>query len=302
MSKSSFVAAFLIVGPLVACGDAGSSEEAPSGPAPTDPYLVDASEATRAETGVAKWGIASDEATHATILRGYDASNRRLAEIRQTFELIDADHAAIRLTMTGAKGEATMRVELTATKNGDDAQIDGAVVENTFDQLPDAQKLLAHLEADTAAGAGQVGSGSLVGSGQTKPQAEGQQLVQPCQAALQSCGQQLNRASQAVSSSADSCAKLVRSANFTLVCAGAGALIGGAIGFFGGGVGALPGAWGGATFAARGCAALSGFATNGFDCVADSWNASSAQGEASRCQDSARQNCSSTTMASMSPL
>ncbi len=132
---------------LVACGSSSASDP-PAAPPPSDPIVYDASDATRGDVGVAKWGYGTDASTGESVFHGYDAHNAQIVEIKQSLSSVDAHTARSSLTMSGV-ATASETIEFAAKPaDGDKLEVSMVVIENSFADGSEAARILAHLGDD----------------------------------------------------------------------------------------------------------------------------------------------------------
>lgn len=228
-------------------GCSAAADEPADEPAPTEPVTVPASAQTRDGLGVVTWGMRYDAAAQETIVRGYGAHNHRIAELRHKIATAPDEH--IDITVSGERGQGHMRMNVGAKmlEDGQSAEVELKVAENTFVDSPDAQRVLDAIGADTGTGTPSVGattepSGSLVHSAShpaTEGSSGGAQLVQSCSELTRSCDSALVTAVSGAATS-NSCGRLVVAGALRLICRWAGALIGGTVGASAGGVAGIP--------------------------------------------------------------
>ena len=299
-----FLVAAILAPLTVACGagDDGSEEQFP---APTDDAYVAASDDTRRELGVEKWGVKADGPANTVLIRGYGARDERLVEVRHVTRIVDDTHVEIDIALTGKRGAATMRLGIEGKEGPTDeeSEIVTTMLDNTFAGDAASARVLSRMRVDTNAD-GPVAtspSGTIVGGGSLVTRAITPQdgsLVGNCAELLSSCGVEVVRAGGSAALNSDACAQLLRARGITMICRAAGRfvgrLIGGAAGSLAGPVGTVVGGGvggvAGGALAAEGCRYATGQREAQRDCVAA---ATGAAGQTSR----STQECQSTRAA-----
>lgn len=251
-------------------------------PAPNDAVVYEASAATKADVGIAKWGFTSDPTKNVTTFRGYGERNELLVEVRQTLERTDMYNERFTMTMTGPKASGSERIDYSAkaSDDGKNTLVSMLVVENTFDEGSVSARVLSHVGADAKAKtAGTItnGSGSSL-TGKSRP-LDGNQLVTQCNETTNRCQVELIDSRIAAAGAATDCS-LTRRVGYPLVSTVFGALVGGFI-TLETGPGALVGA------AAGGVAGAGGFAIAGHQCASSQRDAAAAAAELRKCQQQA---------------
>ncbi|HEY8072502.1 MAG TPA: hypothetical protein VIF62_00285, partial [Labilithrix sp.] len=200
MHRSLF--ALPVVLALVACGSSSEGEDA-VGPPPSDAVVFDASDATRAETGVAKWGFSTTEGE--TVFHGYDARNTQLVDVKQTLSSVDAQTARVAIAMTGAASASETIDFAVKPADGDMVTLSMVVSENTFADGSPAARMLAHLrdDAQSKTAVTTTGSGAL-----TQSHALDDALVSHCSDTVTACLNELIDARSAATGAASSCSIL----------------------------------------------------------------------------------------------
>ena len=304
VSRSLLVAAFLA--PLaMACGAAedGVDERFP---APDDDAYVPASEETRRELGIEKWGVKADGPANTALIHGYGARDERLLEVRHVTRIVDDTHVEVDIDLTGKRGAANMRFGLEGKEGAteDESEVVMTMLENTFAGDGATTRVLSRMRADTNADvpistspAGTVvGGGSLVTRAITPQDGS---LVGNCSELLSSCGVEVVRAGGSAALNSDACAQLVRAEGITLVCRAAGRfigrLVGGAVGSLVGPVGTVVGGAGGGVaggaLAAEGCRYATGARDSRRECVATATGAAGQTARSSQQCQSIRSTC-----------
>ncbi|HEY8075785.1 MAG TPA: hypothetical protein VIF62_16780 [Labilithrix sp.] len=197
---------------LLLLSAAACTTSAPDGsPAPTDPQVFDASDATKQALGIAKWGYAIDDANASTVFHGYGAQNELRVEIRQTLasDAVDTSTKHFALTVAGAAASASERIDFVAQWSADGQNVDYAhtVLENTFVAGGTAALVLDRLAIDTTAmtttSGGTVQTGGLFqNSANVAPRDEGAPSSEPAMC----CLNQSNDAASQAALGAQSCA------------------------------------------------------------------------------------------------
>lgn len=284
LRQSSFaVLSLVLVGALVGCGSA--EEEAPvAGPPPSEAVVFDASNDTKAELGIVKWGFATDADGDQMTYRGYGASNEVLTTVVQTMDRRDDSVYHFALKMTGPKGEASEKIDFSTrpSDNGKDTLVMMLVTENTFQDGSTSSRVLDRFKADGGARKGFTtnSGGSLVGK--TRP-LDGP-LVTPCSSTVDRCQVELIDSRIAAAAAAGDCGLLKR-VGIPLVGAVVGGLVTGLATLWTG-PGAVVGAAGGAIGGA-----VAGSATAEVQCFASRRDATAAAAELRTCQQRAQAAC-----------
>ena len=227
--------AFLLLGSSVlACSSEDAAEE--TFPAPKDDVFVAASEQTKRETGVAQWGVTSNEATATSVVHGYAANNKPLVELRHQAKIIDDTHVEIAIELSGERGHATMRIGFAGRpgETEEESYVDATMLENTF-VGSDANTVLTRMRADTGEGdVGEItgggettvgGGGSLVSQSLTPREGTGE-LVQRCAGLLGQCGGEIVRRGASTVANTEACRQMLTQRGITLACRTVGGLIG----------------------------------------------------------------------------
>jgi hypothetical protein len=241
MKKSSVVALVslaLLTSSVVGCStEAEPAEE--TYPAPKADAFVPASEQTKRETGVAQWGVTADDANLASIVRGYGANDKLLVELRHQAKIVDDAHVDIEITLSGERGNATMRIGFAGRpgETDEESYVDATILENTFVDAG-ASKVLERMRVDTGEGdvgaitAGSAneptvgtGGGSLVSQTITPQEGTGE-LVARCAGLVRDCGGQVVRRGASTVMNTEACGTLLRTRGVTMLCRAAGGLIG----------------------------------------------------------------------------
>lgn len=263
--SSYLVSSLAVVTALVGCGSEAAEE--PTGPAPTESTVFEASKETTAELGIAKWGYESGNNGDYAKYRGYGARNQVIAEIERKVDRTDPNKWKFSLTATGSAGSAkeTIDFDFKEAKSGD-YEAYATVKENTFTEGSGPAKALARFKVDGAvfAAADPSGPASLIGSA-------GDGLVDRCQELTSKCNRLLIRDEIAADGQSSECG-LLRTIGVPLlgglIGAGAGALAGA-------GVGAIPGA---------AIGALAGSGTQAALCIDAQLAARRARADFTKCQ------------------
>ncbi len=305
-SVRRFVLISAIVAPmLVACAPSTEEQRAPL-PPPNEPASIAASDETRRTIGVETWGISNDPERYETTVRGYDAQNRRVAELRHKAIVIDDEHVTVEIRLSGERGSAFMQIDFEGREGEteDTSELSMTITENTFPDADGTEDVLARMTADTGAG-GEVTSGMLSGGGGSLVKSslhplEGQRLVENnCQELIASCGMELVRSGGSAAANSNACSRLVRATGITMVCKAAGRLIGRAVGLLAGGyvggpagaaVGGAAGGVAGGYIGKHGCSYATGRNEAQRECVAATTSALGQTAGGEQCQ-SARTAC-----------
>lgn len=300
---------FLVAGILaplaVACG-AGDDGSERQFPAPDDDAYVAASEDTRRELGIEKWGVKADGPSNTALIHGYGARDERLVEVRHVTRIVDDTHVEIDVALSGERGSASMRLGLEGKEGPTDeeSEIVMTMLANTFPDDASSARVLSRMRADTNAGgpvatspAGVVGGGGSLVTRAIVPQ-DGN-LVGNCAELLSSCGVELVRAGGAAALNSDACAQLLRAEGITLICRAGGRLLGRLIGAAAGSVvgpvgtvvGGVAGGVAGGALAAEACRYATGARESRRECVAAATGAAGQTARSSQECQSIRSTC-----------
>jgi hypothetical protein len=281
--RSTF--AFLLISLSVIACESSTDDDSIAGPPPSEPTVFAASEQTKAELGIAQWGVdvGSESGTDkAATFRGYAGNNEVLVTVVQRDEY-RTDHATLTMSMTGPLATASQKIELYAV-DGPSKGLKTTMMrvpENTMGQ--EAPKhVLERFAADAKdAKASGTTTGSTLLAGRSRPLDEA--LVTYCNPAANPCSETLIQAHVALAGTAKDCGfeNLIGEA---AVGCGVG-LVMSAIPTLG--VGAIPGCIGGA---------LTPVVWNGYQCVTSRTEAREkknayADCEAAKCGGTPRGEC-----------
>lgn len=137
-----------------ACGSSGSEETTkPSGTVTvSEPLTVEASAQTKAEIGVAAWGV-RDDGDGKMLVRGYDAKSKAIVEYRHTSEVLADNRRVDEISLTGAQGAGSVKTVMTFTPDAATGRqkLELRVEENTLAQNEGARRVTERLEADVKA-------------------------------------------------------------------------------------------------------------------------------------------------------
>lgn len=162
---------------LTGCILAGcSDEDSANRRAPDEPTVFDASSETRDETGIARWGFATEPGNDAMTYRGYDENGAVVATVEQTMDRSDPERYVFRILMKGRNASASETIQF-YTRPSDDGQkavVMMEVTENTFEEGTFPSKVLFRFKADAKTRGGIAGgSGTSLLAGRSRPLNEG---------------------------------------------------------------------------------------------------------------------------------
>jgi len=285
-----------IVAPLAAaCGGADESAQEERFPAPTDDAYVAASDDTKRDLGVAKWGMKADGPSNTAFVHGYGANDEMLLELRHVTRIVDDEHVEVDITLSGKRGTGSMRIGFEGKEGPTDEEsvIEMKMLGNDFASNAASESVLSHMRIDTnsdspifqaASGVGASG-GSLV-SKSIQPQ-DGN-LVGNCAQLLGQCGVQVAQAGGSAAYNSDACRRLIVGEGVSLICKAAGRFLGRLLGAAAGSavapgvgtvVGGVAGGVVGGRLAQEGCRYLTGARDSRSECVQA---ATSAAGQTAR--------------------
>ncbi|MBS2017636.1 MAG: hypothetical protein JST00_32455 [Deltaproteobacteria bacterium] len=307
-ARGLFVLAGVLAPLAVACSSA--DESASSFPTPKDDAFLPASDETKRELGIEKWGVTNDGPRSTAIVHGYGARDEMLVELRHVTKVIDDSHVEIDITLSGKRGSGRMRLGMEGREGPtpEESEVEIKMLDNDIAEDPAAAKLLSRMNVDTnsevpvtTASTGVVGGsggGKLVGSS-IEPQ-DGN-LVGNCSQLLASCGTQVVRAGGSAALNSDACARLVRAEGITLICGVAGRLVGRLVGGLigsavapgaGTAVGGAVGGVAGGALAKEACRYATGARDARRDCASAATGAAGQAAQASQECQSIRSTCS----------
>jgi hypothetical protein len=236
LSSLAVVASFALLGAGVGCGNADEAQEDTTRePAPSEPAVFSASNGTKSELGIVKWGFDSRSDGDEVIYRGYGDRNQVLIEVVRKLDRSNDDKWVMTMTATGKLGSASERVEFTLkTVESGDTEIYTTVIENSFNEGEGAFKVLKAFQVDAQAYV--ADDGALTGGG-SLVSGTGDQLVDRCKELATKCNRLLIRDEIAAAGQSSECG-LLKTIGVPLL----GGVIGAGLGVWAGGVGAVPGA------------------------------------------------------------
>jgi hypothetical protein len=258
---SCVVSSFVIVGALAGCGSDGDEQQQPAtGPAPSEAVVFDATQETKDDLGIAKWGFATDDEGDHMTYRGYGANNEVLATVVQDFDRRDPKVYHFTMTMNGPKGSASEKIDFSTRPSADGTKSDIVVLvtENTFEEGSYARRVLDRFGADSAKrNTATIGQGTSLTGQSLHTLDDG--LVSRCQGTADRCQAELIDQRIAANAASGNCS-LLNTVGQPLISCAAGALVGGIAAIWtgpgviaGAGIGCAGGAVGTAAWATTQC-------------------------------------------------
>lgn len=242
----------------------GCSASEDEKPAPSEPLVFDATEETKAELAIARWGFVTDPFQDTVTYRGYGENNEVLATVVQKAETTSDKHT-FTMTMTGPKASARETIEYSIERSASmDAQLMMDVTENTFAEGAVPMRVLIRFQADSATARakptpGLLQTAQLVSTGNDLVDVSRETLVKYCpneqayRDAMGSCSVELVDWRTAASGESGSCS-LLKTVRAPLLACGVGAILTSETGP-GAILGCLGGGYAGALSAREECAA-----------------------------------------------
>ena len=224
MKRFFALSVIAIAGHVTGCSTAEETqdqreEEVVAAP-PAEPSVFAASEETKAELGIVKWGVAVEDATETTTFRGYGAKNEVVATVVQRFVEDASGVDTWTMTMTSPTESASERIEFYVKADSEtEGKLWARVIENTFDATKTSGRVLARFKIDSGGGGLAGASGSLVGGA-------GDELVSRCRESALTCQAPLIDARSDASQTAEACGVTPIVVEPLLTCVGAALVTG----------------------------------------------------------------------------
>jgi hypothetical protein len=255
--KPFVLSSIILLSGIVACSGNEETAEAARAEksASSDPIALAASDATTADTGIARWGYDIDAEAMKTTIRAYDSNDEIVVTIERTIESLDPEndtHIRSTVTMTG-KVAGKQRVQMIEIPVPEDQGAPAGAVavainveENSFPEGSLGKKILDRLAADSKGNEHvPLSSGQPTGLLETQVNELGAPLVKTCMKLLEACYQPTRdyESAAAGASSACSSVELIEKPVVGGVVAGAGgAILGSVVPAVGTAIGAVGGA------------------------------------------------------------
>lgn len=139
---------------VTACGSSSSEDVSePSGAVTvSEPLTVEASAQTKAEIGVAAWGV-RDDGDEKMLVRGYDAHSKAIVEYHSARQVLEGQRRVDEMSVTGVHGAGSIKTTMTFTPDAATGRqkLELRMEENTLAQNEGARRVAERIVADVKA-------------------------------------------------------------------------------------------------------------------------------------------------------